>query len=359
VKDSKSPSAAGRQAFEASILDGLADPVILLDRDGRAVSHNLAARQLFGADVVGPALGGFLKNPEVSAALAAVLRGEGRQRSEVALPSPVARSYELTVWELPVEISGGEVWAVLVLHDVTSAKNAERMRADFVSNVSHELRSPLSSLMGFIETLRGPARGDAEATERFLGIMEAEAKRMTRLINDLLTLSKVESGEHIWPEGTVDLVALLKRVSQIVSVRAKERGTRIAIDAPDSLPPVVGDADELTQVFQNLIDNAISYGSPGTPIRVAVRPLAELPGIGGAGLSVAVANRGEGIPAQDIDRVTERFYRVDKGRSRSMGGTGLGLAIVKHIIGRHRGRLKVESTPGEETILTVFLPRAG
>jgi two-component system phosphate regulon sensor histidine kinase PhoR len=154
-------------------------------------------------------------------------------------------------------------------------------------------------------------------------------------------------------------VALLNRVGQIVSVRAKERDTRIAIDVPDSLPPVVGDADELTQVFQNLIDNAISYGSAGTPIRVAVGPLTELPANGGAGLSVAVTNSGEGIPADEIDRVTERFYRVDKGRSRSMGGTGLGLAIVKHIVGRHRGRLKIQSTPGEATTVTVDLPCAG
>jgi two-component system phosphate regulon sensor histidine kinase PhoR len=341
------------------MLDGLSDPVILLDHKGRVVSHNLAARQLLGADAAGPALARFLEHPEISATLAAVRQGKARQRAEVALPSPVTRTYELTVWELPAETPGGEVWAVLVLHDVTSAKSAERMRADFVSNVSHELRSPLSSLMGFIETLRGPARGDDEATERFLEIMDAEAKRMTRLINDLLTLSKVESGEHIRPEGTVDLVALLNRVGQIVSVRAKERDTRIAIDGPDSLPPVVGDADELTQVFQNLIDNAVSYGSPGTSIRVAVRPLDALPGDGGAGLSVAVTNRGEGIPADEIDRVTERFYRGDKGRSRSMGGTGLGLAIVKHIIGRHRGQLTIESAPGAETTVTVDLPCAG
>lgn len=340
------------------MLDGLSDPVILLDREGRVVSHNLAARHLLGADATGPALQRFLKNPQISAALAAARQGEGRQRAEVALASPVARTYEMTVWELSEENPGTEVWVVLVLHDVTLARNAERMRADFVSNVSHELRSPLSSLKGFIETLRGPARGDTEATERFLGIMEAEAKRMTRLINDLLTLSKLESGEHIRPEGTVDLVALLSRVSQIVSVRAQERDARVVIDAPESLPPAVGDTDQLIQVFQNLIDNAISYGSAGSPIRVAVQPVADLPGFGGAGLSVAVVNRGEGIPAEEIDRVTERFYRVDKGRSRSMGGTGLGLAIVKHIIGRHRGQLKIESIPGQETTVTVFLPSA-
>jgi len=230
------------------------------------------------------------------------------------------------------------------------------MRADFVSNVSHELRSPLSSLLGFIETLRGPARDDAEARARFLEIMEAEAKRMTRLINDLLTLSKVETEEHIRPEGTVDVVDLLTQVANILSVRAKERGMTIAVESKGDYPKVLGDADELTQVFQNLVANAITYGSEGTPIRTVVGSEATVPGTGAAGLSIAVINQGEGIPPEDINRLTERFYRVDKGRSRSMGGTGLGLAIVKHIVNRHRGHLSIESTLGKDTTFTVHLP---
>jgi two-component system phosphate regulon sensor histidine kinase PhoR len=230
------------------------------------------------------------------------------------------------------------------------------MRADFVANVSHELRSPLSSLLGFIETLRGAARDDPAATERFLGIMESEAQRMTRLINELLVLSKVETEEHIRPEDTIDLRPVLVQVAATLGVRAKERGMDIDVDLPEDLPLIAGNPDELTQVFQNLISNAVSYGSPDTSIRVVVAARAQIPGTESPGASVSVINLGEGIPPEDISRLTERFYRVDKGRSRSMGGTGLGLAIVKHIVAHHRGFLDIKSQPGQETTFTVYLP---
>jgi len=213
----------------------------------------------------------------------------------------------------------------------------------------------LSSILGFIETLRGPAKGDSEATEKFLAIMDAEAKRMTRLINDLLVLSKVETDEHIQPEETLDLRNLLIQVVSILSVQAKERGMEIILDLPESLPLVIGNAYELTQVFQNLINNAISYGRKDTPVRVVANSEVTVLGTDAKGLSVSVINEGEGIPPEDLPRVTERFYRVDKGRSRTMGGTGLGLAIVKHIVARHRGSLEIESTPGKETLFRVHL----
>lgn len=358
MDDRKPRPGDGKQAIEAGILESLADPVILLDPRGRILDCNLAARELLGGEPVGTELAKALNSPEIAETLAAVRAGDACQRTEVFIPFPVSRSYELHIWELPEETAGKEVWAILVLHDVTAAKKTEQMRADFVSNVSHELRSPLSSLLGFIETLRGPARDDAEARARFLEIMEAEAKRMTRLINDLLTLSKVETEEHIRPEGTVDVVDLLTQVANILSVRAKERGMTIAVESKGDHPQVLGDADELTQVFQNLVANAITYGSEGTPIRTVVRPEAVVPGTGAAGLSIAVINQGEGIPPEDINRLTERFYRVDKGRSRSMGGTGLGLAIVKHIVNRHRGHLSIESILGKDTTFTVHLPLA-
>ncbi len=347
-----------KPAVEAGILEGLADPVILLDRRGCILDCNFAARELLGGEPVGTELAKALKSPEIARTIAAVRAGDTRQRTEVFIPFPVSHAYELHIWELPEETAGKEVWAILVLHDVTAAKKTEQMRADFVSNVSHELRSPLSSLLGFIETLRGPAREDAEARARFLEIMEAEAKRMTRLINDLLTLSKVETAEHIRPAGVVDIVDLLNRVADILSVRAHDRRMTIAVEAGTARPKVLGDADELTQVFQNLIANAITYGGESTPIRVVVEPESSVPGTGAAGVPVAVVNQGEGIPPEDISRLTERFYRVDKGRSRSMGGTGLGLAIVKHIVNRHRGHLRIESRLGRETTFTVHLPLA-
>lgn len=345
--------------FEAHILDGLPDLVILVDRKHRVVECNKAARDLLGFNAVGENLAALLDSPKTLEEVEFVLKGNPGTRAEVSIPFPVARTYDLSVWRLPDLKSTGPAWAMVVLHDVTAAKKAEEMRADFVANVSHELRSPLSSLLGFIETLRGPAKDDPGASEKFLKIMEDEAKRMTRLINELLTLSKVETDEHIRPEETVNLDGLLTQVANIMSVRAGERAMTIELDIPNIVTPVLGDADELTQVFQNLVANAISYGESGTPIRIEVEPVAAIPGTGVAGFSTAVINQGATIPEKSLSRLTERFYRVDKGRSRSMGGTGLGLAIVKHIVARHRGHLTVKSKPGKDTRFTVILPAAG
>ncbi len=333
------------------MLDGLPDAVFLVDRRRVIVDLNRAAKRLLGPDALGAGLEERLDNAHIAGAIDATLGGTPGTRSEVFLPFPVARHYELNVWRLPDLISSDPVWAMVVLRDITAAVKADRMRADFVANVSHELRSPLSSLLGFIETLRGPARDDREATERFLKIMEVEAKRMTRLINDLLALSKVETEEHIHPEESVALGPILNHVAGILTGRARERGMDIVFDLPGPLPQVQGDADELIQLFQNLISNAIGYGRAETPIRVTAA-------LGEPDVTVAVINQGESIPAEEIPRLTERFYRTDKGRSRSMGGTGLGLAIVKHIVARHRGRLAIASPPGGETSFAVSLPRA-
>ncbi len=340
------------------MLDGLLDPVFLVDPAHIIVDYNRAARQLVGAGALGQKLSETLDSEQITAAIETTLGGTPGTRSEVFLAYPVARNYELNVWRLPDLKSPGPAWAMVVLHDVTAATKAAEMRADFVANVSHELRSPLASLLGFIETLRGPARDDPEATERFLEIMESEAQRMTRLINDLLTLSKVETDEHIRPEGRVVLGTVLNQVIDILSVRAEECGMEIAINLPETLPPVLGDYDELIQVFQNLIANAISYGRPDSSIGVTVTEKTNGSGEIPPGVSVAITNRGDGIPCDEIPRLTERFYRVNKGRSRSMGGTGLGLAIVKHIISRHRAHMNIESTPGHETVFTVHFPYA-
>lgn len=356
----KRPSqpAGSKLPFDARILDGLPDPVFAVDRKFHIVDANRAARALLGGEAIGTDLrkswisGAILKTVET------VLAGTAIPTSEVLMPFPVSRSYELNVWRFPGLKTKGPAWAIIVLHDMTSMRKTEQMRADFVSNVSHEMRSPLSSLLGFIETLRGPARDDPEATDRFLKIMEDEAKRMTRLINDLLTLSKVESDEHILPSGQVDLAGLLTQAVNILSVRAQDRSMKIGIDILESAPLVIGDADELTQVFQNLIGNAINYGKEGTPILVEVKKVNAVPETGVPGFAIAIVNEGAGIRPDDVPRLTERFYRVDKGRSRSMGGTGLGLAIVKHIVARHRGQLAIKSEPQKKTCFTVYLPAA-
>lgn len=340
------------------MLDGLPDPVFLVDQGHVIVDCNRAGRQLLGTAALGARLDESLNNAQVIDAIDTIFGGVPGARSEIFLPYPIARNFELNVWRLPDLKSPGPAWVMVALHDVTASTKADQMRADFVANVSHELRSPLSSLLGFIETLRGPARDDPDASEKFLEIMETEAQRMTRLINDLLALSKVETEEHIRPENSISLEPVLTQVANSLLVRATEAGMKINLEIPDNLALVMGETDELTQVFLNLVGNAVSYGRSNTPVRMTVLDHGMVPGTENPAISVAIANQGEGIPADEIPRLTERFYRVDKGRSRSMGGTGLGLAIVKHIIARHRGHLEIESAPGEETCFTVYLPRA-
>lgn len=343
--------------FDASILNGLSDPVFLVDTNHVVVNFNTAAANLLGPDLSSSSLDGLLNSVHIASAIDKTLTGNPANRSEVFLPHPIGRYFELNIWRLPDLKSVGPCWAMLVLHDITETKKAAQMRADFVANVSHELRSPLSALLGFIETLRGPARNDPDASDRFLEIMENEAKRMARLINDLLALSKVETDEHIQPDQVVDLSITLKQVTDILLVNAKDRNMEISISLQDRLPKILGDADELIQVFQNLIGNAIHYGRPNSQISVCASkcslPTAAMSDA--QGVAVAIINEGEGIPPEDIPRLTERFYRVDKGRSRDMGGTGLGLAIVKHILVRHRGHLHIESDLGGETKFTVLL----
>ncbi|HEX2940770.1 MAG TPA: ATP-binding protein, partial [Rhodopila sp.] len=230
---------------------------------------------------------------------------------------------------------------------------------DFVANVSHELRTPLASLIGFIETLRGPAADDPPAQRRFLEIMAEQGARMNRLIDDLLSLSRIELMEHQPPSQPLDLGDLAQRMADGFEPRLKERKASLALNIDDALPPVAADADQISQVLQNLLDNALKYGHDGGTIHLAVTapPLGDR-WPGRRGLVVSVADEGAGIPRDHLPRLTERFYRVDKGRSRAVGGTGLGLAIVKHIVNRHRGQLLIESEEGKGTTVSVWLPVA-
>ena len=238
----------------------------------------------------------------------------------------------------------------MTLQDLTTQRQTEQVRADFVANVSHELRTPLSTLVGFIETLQGPARGDAEAAVKFLGIMADQAARMSRLVEDLLSLSSIEMNASILPSGAVDIERLLLTVSESLSNRA-ERADQ-SIDQEIHGPLLVrGDSDELTQVFWNLNENAIKYGRTGQTVNLRASAISE-----GSEIRVDVIDQGEGIDEQHLSRLTERFYRVDKGRSREMGGTGLGLASVKHIVARHRGRLSIASVPDKGSTFSVVLP---
>jgi len=242
------------------------------------------------------------------------------------------------------------------IRDLTELRRAEELRADFVANASHELRTPLAAVTGFIDTLRGHAKDDGPARERFLEIMSVEAGRMRRLIEDLLSLTRIELNEHNPPAGEVDVASVVRDAAAVLAPLADEDRISIQIDPCESLK-VVGDRDELTQVFQNLIHNAIKYGRSGGEVRIRFgRAEAPSKREGGGQVLVSVQDEGEGIPREAIPRLTERFYRVDVKRSRERGGTGLGLAIVKHILNRHKGRLQIESVPGEGSTFTVSLP---
>ncbi len=339
----------------AAILDAFPAPVLLLDARRTVTDANAAAHEIFGMRLKNHDLAQSLRHPAALDAATAVLADGKHIRAQIILQTPVARHYELHA--MPVNQNhDAKVRAALVLLDVTAAHNVEQMRADFVANVSHELRSPLAALTGFIETLKGAAKDDVAARARFLDIMEGEAKRMARLIDDLLSLSRVEANEHLRPRHEVRIPDLLSSAKAILASRAAGRGIEIELLCPGNLPSVTGDHDQLSEVFHNLLDNALKYGPSGCPVKITAQTVARIPETGGKGVRICVHNMGEPIAPEHLPRLTERFYRIDKARSRDIGGTGLGLAIVKHIISRHRGRLIIDSSAENGTNFCVYLP---
>lgn len=346
--------ASRRDAEAAAMLDGLPDPALTLGGDRLVLRANYAATTFFGVNPEGHDIGFFLRHPDLLAAIDEVLSGRQRNREVEYTPPGASNRYWRIRVSVPADRSAGSVTAILTLHDVTAARRLEAMRVDFVANASHELRTPLASLIGFVETLQGPARDDAEARERFLGIMHDQARRMSRLVQDLLSLSQIELNEHRPPKGAVDMARAARRVADLLQVTAAAKGVTIRIAAPPDLPPVAGSEDELVQVLQNLIDNAVKYGPADSEVVVAIT---QEPASGPAhAIVVSVTDHGEGIPPEHIPRLTERFYRVDSARSRKLGGTGLGLAIVKHIVAHHRGQLTISSTLGAGSEFRVQLP---
>ena len=345
------------------VLDALPEPLLLLNTERKIVRANQAANAVLGDDGLGRDLATSLRNPALIAAIEQTIDG-GSRDIEFTLQAPVERTFAARIERLP-EASGDGAAVLLALVDLTAVRRTDQMRADFVANASHEIRTPLTTLVGFIETLQGSARDDPEARERFLTIMDQHAKRMARLVDDLLSLSRIEMNEHTPPTREVPLGALLTHVRNTLAWQAERRDISITVDAEDSLPPVIGDGDELTQVFLNLVDNAVKYGDARSTVAVRARRVAEAPGSAGwrvaedGAVAVSVADRSAGIPREHLPRLTERFYRVDKTRSRGIGGTGLGLAIVKHIVNRHRGALAIDSIPDEGSTFTVYLRPAG
>jgi two-component system, OmpR family, phosphate regulon sensor histidine kinase PhoR len=340
-----------RQADDA-IVQALPDPLIVLGADRGIRRANQAARTAFGAD-----LASVLRHPALRAAIDRALAQGVPQTADLVLPVPVARELQATVIGLEQRLADGGT-LVIVLSDRTRERAIERMRADFVANASHELRTPLASLIGFIDTLRGPAADDPPAQQRFLGIMAEQAARMSRLIDDLLSLSRIELTEHQPPPDEVDVGSLIARIAAGMEPALAGRRQHLELELAPHLPPVAGDADQLAQVAQNLLDNAVKYGRESGTVRVRAAIASGTGWPARPGLVLAVQDDGAGIPRAHIPRLTERFYRVDKGRSRAVGGTGLGLAIVKHIVNRHRGLLTIESVEGQGSTFSVWLPLA-
>ncbi len=341
------------------IVRRLPDAAILVDQSGRIVAANDVLVQLLGVAEPRKHLASVMRAPQVLGALESTLAGRGAQRVEFPIIGTPEQNFTADI--APIQGDDRTIKAVLiVLHDTTKAQRVEQMRADFVANASHELRTPLASLTGFIDTLRGHAKDDPEAQERFLLIMAGQAARMRRLIDDLLSLSRIELNEHVRPAGSVNVGDLVEEVVHALSPVAVSANMQLEIIEPTSLPNVAGDRDELYQVIQNLVDNAIKYGRPQTSITIELATRRAGPGEPGPSPSVClvVRDHGEGIAREHIPRLTERFYRVDARRSRAIGGTGLGLAIVKHIVNRHRGRMVIESQAGEGSNFSIYLPLA-
>ena len=343
------------RAVGETLLDRLPEPVLVLDGQARVQRANAPARELLGDNPVDRPLAAFLRAPSLLDAIDRVGMGSELEVVDLTIRVPVERHLEVHVAR--IEASGARKSAMLLLfHDMTAIRRAERLRADFVANASHELKTPLTVLSGFIETLEGPARDDDQARARFLAIMREQAGRMGRLVNDLLSLSRIELNEHLAPRDSIDLGVVVRDVVDGLSMLAAQNAMSIEVNLPEAYPPAIGEREELVQIVQNLIDNAIKYGRGGRPILVSLSE----PGVVQPGtpprLVLSVRDFGDGISREHIPRLTERFYRVDAVRSRERGGTGLGLAIVKHIVNRHRGQLLIDSVVGEGSTFTVVLP---
>jgi two-component system phosphate regulon sensor histidine kinase PhoR len=348
--------ALSSQAWLEAVLAALPDPVIALNRGEAVVALNSQAGALAPALRPNEPISLGLRAPEVLDVIRRARATGSAQRVEFFQRVPIDRWYDVAAVPLPSleSVPAGEL-LLLTFHDHTPLRRIEEMRADFIANASHELRTPLAALSGFIDTLRGPARDDAAARERFLGIMQTQASRMARLIDDLLSLSRIELNAHLRPEKEVDLVAVLRQVADGLQTLAHDRGVEIRITAPTSPLLVLGERDELIRVVENLVENALKYAASGKRVEIGLTSYAG----GKREARIAVQDHGPGIAPEHLPRLTERFYRVDVAESRAQGGTGLGLALAKHILNRHGGRLIIESTPGQGATFTAHLPLAG
>lgn len=339
-----------------SVADAMPAPTVLLDRKSNVVHRNPAAIQSFPQLSDGVPLTYTFRQPALLEALARARQHAEPQVVELqqGSPGPVWYAVSITPFS-PPGLPADDARRYLVgFTNMTEQRRTETMRVDFVANASHELRTPLTSVVGFIDTLLGPAAEDPEARRKFLGIMRVQAERMSNLIEDLMSLSRIEMRQHVRPTGSADLRPLLQTVAEGLQNQISESGVELRLDLDKGDTRVTGDYDELYEVFENLLDNAIKYGADGGHVELTLEETADSPGYA---FRIIVQDHGEGIASEHVPRLTERFYRVDAESSRKKKGTGLGLAIVKHIVNRHRGQLSIRSAPGEGMRVEVLLPR--
>jgi two-component system phosphate regulon sensor histidine kinase PhoR len=337
------------------LIDAMPLPAIVISKDERLVAVNDLATELLGPGVLGRHYITSFRQPSLLDAIDQTMR-DGQPRQARFLTTEARRD---KTWLVKLAVFGADRSVLMTLLDQTATQEAGMMRRDFVANVSHELRTPLTALIGFIETLRGAAKNDPEAQARFLEIMDREAARMNRLVEDLMSLNRVEATERERPSERIDVAAVVRSVAHALEPLAQERGMAIVRQALDKAVHLPGDADQLAQVFTNLVENALKYSGRGETVTLQLETVENHPMTRGPAAVVSVSDTGSGFDPALIPRLTERFYRIDSHRSRELGGTGLGLAIVKHIVNRHRGRLKIASTPGQGSVFTVILPMDG
>ncbi len=342
------------------LVDTLPDILIMTNDDKVIVRTNRAARNIFGQNLAHRHLREIIPNETLMNAISGVIDDLRGQVIEFHLEEPVPLDFQAIIERFPIPSEGG-ISIVITLTDITAQKRIQRMRADFVANASHEIRTPLASIIGFIETLRGPAKDDPIAREEFLKVMADQAERMSKLVSDLLSLSKIEMNAHTSPMAKVDFLRIIRAEKQHFEWASKQKNVTLRLKLNDNLPPTRGDDEELAQVVRNLIGNAIKYTNPDTEVVLTAKLTSQLPDDPlfrnlSRAICFSVQDHGEGIAKEHLPRLTERFYRVDTARTRKVGGTGLGLSIVKHVLNRHRGLLTIESEVGEGSVFSVFLP---
>lgn len=341
----------------AKIINAVSAPVVVLDADLIVVAANKSAGKIFADLSIGIAVERAIsKKRSFIRQLRDVAKNRIDQRVTLKIKQGFGQEFSTTIKPLDLEGTGVDARLVLTFEDRSAVKDAKAMRSDFVANVSHEIRSPLTAITGFIETLQMTAKDDPQAQAHFLDLMAKEAGRMGHLVTDLLSLSQVEVKQRRRPKKTVDPNLIITQALAATRQMAQNRGMTLVYHAPDSLPDHMGQHDDLVRVFINLLENAINYGREGGEIQITARVVDRTNPLKQNAISISVKDQGDGIPAAEIPRLTERFYRVDKSRSRNVGGTGLGLAIVKHVLVRHRGKLVIESQPGQGSTFSVFLP---